>query len=106
MIDKIFLSNCILEQYDNDFLRFSEGSSFLDLPDPIKNKKSLINVKNVDDDKCLLWSLVVGRLKFKSPEIRHLDRMTVLKKHENIINAEGVDFPATFKVNLVNELIN
>ena len=87
------------------FYGFSEGSSYIDLPAPIKNKKSLFNIKNFDDDKCLLWSLIVGRLKYRSPEIRNLDRLSVLKKHQNLINDEGVDFPATFKVNLV-EIIN
>ena len=33
------------------------GSSFIDLPPFIKNKKACINVKN-DDDQCFRWAIL------------------------------------------------
>ena len=34
------------------------GGSYIKLPKEIANKKSVINMKNTDDDKCFLWSVL------------------------------------------------
>ena len=37
------------------------GKSFLELPVDIKAKKACVNIKNMDDDKCFLWSLLAAK---------------------------------------------
>ena len=53
-------SGRIIESIDAEYVNFSiysllSGSSYLELPDKLRNsKKSLINIKN-NDNKCFLW---------------------------------------------------
>lgn len=57
------------------------GSSYIPLPDFIKNKKAIINIKN-DDNKCFLYSVLCG---LKCPEkneervTKYLNRLDELK---------------------------
>ena len=70
------------------------GSTFVELPDQLKNsKKDLINIKN-NDNKCFLWC-----------HIRHLNlisknpqRMTKEDKElVSSLNYEGIEFPVSRK---------
>ena len=37
------------------------GASYIPLPDIIKNKKCCINPKNLNDNKCFLYSFIIGK---------------------------------------------
>ncbi|GFW00194.1 uncharacterized protein TNCV_2914761 [Trichonephila clavipes] len=47
------------------------GSSYIDLPKTIKAKKAVINVKNLDDNKCFMWAI----LSALHPADDHVDRI-------------------------------
>ena len=68
------------------------GSSFIPLPDFIKKKNAIINIKN-EDDKCFLWSV----LRYFHPKEIHGERLTDLKKYENDLNFKGIYFPVKVK---------
>ena len=69
-------------------------STYIDLPDELKNsRKGLINIRN-DDNKCFLWC-----------HVRHLNlidknHQKTSKKYQvlvNKLNYEGVNFPVSKK---------
>ncbi|GFW55306.1 uncharacterized protein TNCV_116921 [Trichonephila clavipes] len=64
------------------------GSSYIDLPKKIKDKKAVINVKN-DDNKCFMWSV----LSALHPADDHVDRISKYKPYKNELNFEGIEFP-------------
>ena len=68
------------------------GSFFIPLPDFIKKKNAIINIKN-EDDKCFLWSV----LRYLHPKEIHGERLTDLKEYENDLNFKGIDFPVKVK---------
>ena len=65
-----------------------KGSSYFDLPDYLKNKKAIVNVKN-DDNECLKWAL----LSCKYPVEKNAQRVTKYVAHEGELNFTGIDFP-------------
>ena len=65
-----------------------EGSSYIPLPDWVKNKKAIVNIKN-KDEKCFLWCI----LRYLYPRDRHEERLTDLKKYEFSLNTKGINFP-------------
>lgn len=64
------------------------GSSFIELPDRIKNKKACINIQN-DDKKCFLWSVIAGLY----PAAKNVHRLTTYKKHEDVFNMQNIEYP-------------
>ena len=66
----------------------TKGSSYIDLPDRIKNKKAIVNIKN-KDDKCFLWCI----LRYLHPKERDEERINDLKKYEFSLNTKGITFP-------------
>ena len=70
-----------------------KGSSYIDLPKELKNKKALINMKNTDN-KCFLWCV----LRALNPKNEHPERIDGdLKSKENTLNMEGIDYPVNIK---------
>jgi hypothetical protein len=67
-----------------------KGSSYIELPNWLKNTKSIINIKN-DDDKCFLWSV----LKALHPIENHPERINDLERYKNEINVSNISFPVT-----------
>ncbi|GFU97765.1 uncharacterized protein TNCV_2532381 [Trichonephila clavipes] len=65
------------------------GSSYIDLPKTIKAKMAVINVKNLDDNKCFMWAI----LSALHPSDDHVDRISKYKPYENELNFEGIEFP-------------
>ena len=65
------------------------GSSYIELPKELKNKKAIINMKN-DDNKCFLWC-VLRALNPGSINPERLDKK--LKEKENTLNMEGIGYP-------------
>ena len=68
------------------------GSSYIDLPPELKNKKAIVNMKN-KDNKCFLWSVLRGL----NPKNDHPERINDLKSKENTLNMEGIDYPVSLK---------
>ena len=66
----------------------TNGSSYIPLPDWIKNKKAIVNIEN-KDEKCFLWCI----LRYLHPKERDEERLTGLKKYEFSLNTEGITFP-------------
>ena len=64
------------------------GGTFIPLPKDIKNKTSLLNVRN-KDQKCLLWSL----LAYLHPAETHSDRVTSYKQFESDLDMSGITYP-------------
>ena len=69
-----------------------KGSSYIPLPDWIKNKKAIVNIEN-KDEKCFLWCV----LRYLYPKERDEERLTDLKKYENSLNTKGISFPMKLK---------
>ena len=70
----------------------TKGSSYIDLPQWIKLKKAIINIKN-KDDKCFLWCI----LRYLHPKKRDNERITDLKKYEDELVTKGLNFPMDVK---------
>ena len=75
------------------------GSSYIDLPKWLKDKKAIINIKN-KDDKCFLWCI----LRYLYPRDRDQERINDLKKYEFSLNTKGITFP--IKENDINKSEN
>ena len=69
-----------------------KGSSYIDLPQWIKLKKAIINVKN-KDDKCFLWCV----LRHLHPKPRNNEIISDLKKYEDELVTKGLNFPMDVK---------
>ena len=69
------------------------AGSYIELPQALKNKKAIINMKN-QDDKCFLWSV----LRALNPKDNHPERIdNDLKSKEDILNMEGIQYPVNFR---------
>lgn len=70
------------------------ASSYIPLPSDIdKNKKCIVNVKNDEDSKCFLWSVLAAL----HPKHRDAGNINHYKKYENELNLDGVSFPASLE---------
>ena len=69
-----------------------KGSSFISLPEFIKRKNAIINIKN-EDDKCFLWSV----LRYLHPKQCHGERVADLREYDNDLNFKGINFPVKVK---------
>ena len=69
-----------------------KGSSFISLPEFIKRKNAIINIKN-EDDKCFLWSV----LRYLHPKQCHGERVADLREYENDLNFKGINFTVKVK---------
>jgi hypothetical protein len=72
------------------------GSSYMELPEAIKNTKACINIKN-EDDKCALWACYAGLY----PQGKNAERVSKYIKYDNgeatKIKTEGITFPLQVK---------
>ena len=71
-----------------------KGSSYIDLPPELKNKKAIINMQNEDNNKCFLWC-VLRALNPKDDNPQRIDKD--LKSKENTLNMEGIEYPVSLK---------
>ena len=69
-----------------------KGSSYIPLPDWISNKKGILNIQN-KDEKCFLWCI----LRYLHPNEKDATRLADLRKYENSLNTEGINFPMKLK---------
>lgn len=69
------------------------GSSYIPTPPRFLNTKSIVNVKNLDDEKCFLWSILAG-IYFVA---RNPNRVINYKRYESEVNMQGIDYPVAVK---------
>ncbi|CAH3178524.1 unnamed protein product [Porites lobata] len=70
----------------------AKGSSYINLPDWIKNKKAIVNIQN-KDDKCFLWCI----LRYLHPKETHEEKIKDLEKYEFSLKTKGITFPMKLK---------
>ena len=69
------------------------AGSYIELPQELKNRKAIINMKN-QDDKCFLWSV----LRALNPKDNHPERIdNDLKSKVDILNMQGIQYPVGFR---------
>ena len=71
-----------------------KGSSYIDLPKELKNKKAIINMKN-EDNKCFLWCVLRALNPSKDKHPSRIDKD--LKSKEDTLNMEGIAYPVELK---------
>ena len=71
-----------------------KGSSYVELPDWIKNKKVVINITSKTDDECFKWCVTTAL----HPIGKHPERITKkLREQSNLLDWTSVSFPTSFK---------
>ena len=69
------------------------AGSYIDLPEVLKNKYAIINMKN-EDEKCFMWSV----LRALYPKDNHPERIDKdLKSKQESINMEGNGYPVSLR---------
>lgn len=70
------------------------GSSYITTPAWIQNKKAVINVENLNDNKCFRWALKSALFPVKN----HVNRTGVYPKDEDDnLDFTGIDYPVKIK---------
>ena len=69
-----------------------KGSSYIPLSDVIMKKKAIINIQN-KDEKCFQWSI----LRYLHPLNKNEIRVSDLKKYEDELNFQEIEFPVKLK---------
>ena len=71
-----------------------KASSYIKLPEELKNKKAIINMKNNKDDKCFMWCV----LRALNPKDKNAVRIDEdLKSKEYTLNMDGIAYPVDFR---------
>ena len=69
------------------------AGSYIDLPEYLKKKKAIINMKN-EDNKCFMWCV----LRALNPKDKNAERIDKdLKSKENTLNMKGIKYPVDFR---------
>ena len=69
------------------------AGSYIDLPEFLKNKKAIINMKN-EDNECLKWCI----LRALNPKDNHPERIdNDLKSKQDTLNMKGNKYPVDFR---------
>ena len=87
-------SNCRLSnilRMDINFIDYKplSGSSYIELPNDLKNKKAIINIQN-EDNECFKWC-VTRALNMKNNHPERIDKELIEKSKE--LNWDGMEFP-------------
>jgi hypothetical protein len=64
------------------------GASYMALPEWIRRKEAIINIKN-DDNKCFMWCILAAL----HPVTKNSERVSKYKKYENELKFDGITFP-------------
>ena len=93
-----------LEQMDLGLLKYDplRASSYIQLPDKLVKKKACVNVRNVKDEKCFLWSILASL----HPVEVNPDRLTNYLEYEREVNMQGINYPVKVKDMLKFEKLN
>ncbi|KAJ8933581.1 hypothetical protein NQ318_015968 [Aromia moschata] len=76
-------------------------STYTEMPQFIKNKMCVINVKN-DDEYCFLWAIVSAL----HPASKHPERISSYPDIRDVLKFEGIEFPIKLKDILKFERLN
>ena len=69
------------------------AGSYIELPQELKNRKAIINMKN-QDDKCFMWCV----LRALNPKDKNTERIdNDLKSKVDTLNMEGIQYPVSFR---------
>ncbi|CAD7084336.1 unnamed protein product [Hermetia illucens] len=71
-----------------------QGSSYIQLPKEISDKKACINVKN-DDNACFAWAVVSAL--HSVHRLEHPDRPASYPHYSHVLNLKDIRFPITVK---------
>ena len=72
----------------------TRGSSYIDLPEWIQNKKAVINPQNKDEE-CFKWTVTAA---LNHEDIKdHPERISLLRPYEKQYNWKGLEFPVSIK---------
>ena len=84
-----------LLEYHFNKISLNRGSSYIDSPEWIKNKKVTINPKNTKDNNCFQYAIIAA---LNSQNIsHHPERISKLKPFINNCNWKNINFPAGHK---------
>ena len=84
-----------LLEYNLHKISLNRGSSYIETPEWLKNKKVTINPKNTKDNKCFQYAIIAA-LNYQN--INHnTERISKLKPFINNYNWDNIDFPAGHK---------
>lgn len=76
----------------NRFTPLAGGySTFVELPKFIQDKKAVLNIRNKNDDRCFLWSVVAAL--FPAAANKNPCRVGSYPKPETVLKFDGIDFP-------------
>ena len=72
----------------------TRASSYLQLPEKIRNSKSVLNIRN-DDDKCALWCILAHLFPKhnRNDQASRISNPRAYEEHLNDINTDNVQFP-------------
>ena len=76
-------------------LNLTRGSSFLPLPDPLANKRAVINPDNESNRECFKWA-VIAALHHAEIKSNH-ERISTLRRYVNNYSLSGLEFPLPIK---------
>ena len=94
----------IVDKHEVDVSKYEplRGSSYLPLPEKIKNKnKGLINIKNENDNDCFRWCHLVLSIFCRK---NNPQRIAKYKGYINKVNYDGIPFPV--KLNDIPKIEN
>ena len=75
-------------------LALTQGSSYIELPEWIKNKKGVINPQNKDKE-CFKWAVIAA---FHHEDIeQNPERISLLRPHEKQYNRKRLEFSVSIK---------
>ncbi|XP_041377440.1 uncharacterized protein LOC121389858 [Gigantopelta aegis] len=70
------------------------GSSYLPLPSELRKKRSLLNIRNLDDDKCFIYAILAH---LHPSSTSHKDLPDDYIQHISELHVEGFKFPMALK---------
>lgn len=85
-----FLHNSHFEININKFQPLS-GSTFVDLPKFIKNKRACLNIRN-KDKHCFLWCVTAALY----PANKHPERVSSYPHYKHVLNTHDISLPVSF----------
>ena len=83
-----------LLEYHLHKISLNRGSSYIESPAWIKNKKVTINPKNTKDNNCFQYSITAALNHRNIGHHNHSERISKLKLFINNYNWDNIDFPA------------